>query len=104
MWWRAGHFNTNLFAEHSATARRLRATDCHPDAIHWIATTKSLLRRSFLRLPKHADNDAVGITRQEDFLMTIKAIHERRKLHREVQGISAALLPFEADGRVAVAA
>jgi dihydrodipicolinate synthase/N-acetylneuraminate lyase len=45
-----------------------------------------------------------GMTRQEDFLMTIKAIHERRKLHREVQGISAALLPFEADGRVAVAA
>src|SRR5580704_14730884 len=45
-----------------------------------------------------------GMTRQEDFLMTIKAIHERRKLHREVQGISAALLPFETDGRVAVAA
>src|SRR6202790_1292706 len=36
--------------------------------------------------------------------MTIKTIQERRKLHREVQGISAALLPFEADSRVAVAA
>ena len=45
-----------------------------------------------------------GMTRQEDFLTTIKTIYERRKLHREVQGISAALLPFEADGRVAVAA
>src|ERR1700693_3722486 len=45
-----------------------------------------------------------GMRRLEDFLMTIKTIHERRKLHREVQGISAALLPFEADGRVAAAA
>src|SRR5271156_1258754 len=45
-----------------------------------------------------------GVRRQEDFLMTIKTIHQRRKLHREVQGISAALLPFESDGRVAVAA
>lgn len=36
--------------------------------------------------------------------MTIKTIHNGRKLHREVQGISAALLPFEADGRVAIAA
>ena len=45
-----------------------------------------------------------GLRRQEDFLMTIKTIHQRRKLHREVQGISAALLPFESDGRVAVAA
>jgi len=36
--------------------------------------------------------------------MTIKTIVERRKLQREVQGIAAALLPYEADGRVAVAA
>lgn len=36
--------------------------------------------------------------------MTIKTILERRKLQREVQGIAAALLPYEADGRVAVAA
>jgi dihydrodipicolinate synthase/N-acetylneuraminate lyase len=42
--------------------------------------------------------------RLEDLGMTIKTMQERRKLHREVQGISAALLPFEADGRVAVGA
>jgi dihydrodipicolinate synthase/N-acetylneuraminate lyase len=36
--------------------------------------------------------------------MTIKTIVERRKFQREVQGIAAALLPYEADGRVAVAA
>jgi dihydrodipicolinate synthase/N-acetylneuraminate lyase len=36
--------------------------------------------------------------------MTIKTINERRKLHREVQGIAAALLPYEANGQVAVAA
>src|SRR5580692_7411733 len=45
-----------------------------------------------------------GVTGQEDFLMTIKTIDQLRKLHREVQGISAALLPYESDGRVAVAA
>ena len=36
--------------------------------------------------------------------MTLETILERRKLHRRVEGISAALLPFEEDGRVAVAA
>jgi len=36
--------------------------------------------------------------------MTIKTIQERRKLSREVQGIAAALLPYETNGRVAVAA
>jgi len=36
--------------------------------------------------------------------MTIKTINERRKLHREVQGIAAALLPYQANGQVAVAA
>jgi dihydrodipicolinate synthase/N-acetylneuraminate lyase len=35
--------------------------------------------------------------------MTIKAIEDRRKLNREVQGIAAALLPYEANGKVAVA-
>jgi dihydrodipicolinate synthase/N-acetylneuraminate lyase len=42
--------------------------------------------------------------RQEDFKMNIRTIQERRKLQKEVHGIAAALLPFEADGRVAVAA
>jgi 4-hydroxy-tetrahydrodipicolinate synthase len=36
--------------------------------------------------------------------MTIKTIEERRKFQREVQGNAAALLPYEADGRVAVEA
>src|SRR5437868_13625835 len=36
--------------------------------------------------------------------MTIESMMERRKLRRKVQGIAAALLPFEADGTVAVAA
>jgi dihydrodipicolinate synthase/N-acetylneuraminate lyase len=36
--------------------------------------------------------------------MNIESIQQRRKLRREVQGIAAALLPYEADGRVAVAA
>lgn len=36
--------------------------------------------------------------------MNIETIQQRQRLRREVQGISAALLPFEADGRVAVAA
>ena len=36
--------------------------------------------------------------------MTIKIIQERRKLNREVQGIAAALLPYETNGQVAVAA
>jgi dihydrodipicolinate synthase/N-acetylneuraminate lyase len=36
--------------------------------------------------------------------MTIKTIQERRKLHREVQGIAAALLPYETNGQVAVVA
>jgi dihydrodipicolinate synthase/N-acetylneuraminate lyase len=36
--------------------------------------------------------------------MTIKTIQERRKLNREVQGIAAALLPYEENGQVAVAA
>src|SRR5712692_5405551 len=36
--------------------------------------------------------------------MKIESMMEKRKLRREVQGIAAALLPFEADGRVAVEA
>lgn len=36
--------------------------------------------------------------------MTVETVLERRKLRRKVEGISAALLPFEADGRVAVEA
>src|ERR1700728_3973459 len=36
--------------------------------------------------------------------MTIDDLIERRKARRKVQGIAAALLPFEPDGRVAVAA
>ena len=36
--------------------------------------------------------------------MNIEALMERRKLRRSVAGIAAALLPFEADGRVAVEA
>src|SRR5580658_6206446 len=36
--------------------------------------------------------------------MNIETMQQRGKLRREVQGISAALLPYEADGRVAVAA
>src|SRR5258707_1874925 len=34
--------------------------------------------------------------------MNIESMIERRKLRRKVQGIAAALLPFESDGRVAV--
>jgi dihydrodipicolinate synthase/N-acetylneuraminate lyase len=34
--------------------------------------------------------------------MNIESIHERRRLRRKVQGIAAALLPFEADQRIAV--
>jgi dihydrodipicolinate synthase/N-acetylneuraminate lyase len=47
---------------------------------------------------------AAGVPKQEHFKMNIETIQQRRKLRREVQGISAALLPYEADGRVAVAA
>jgi dihydrodipicolinate synthase/N-acetylneuraminate lyase len=36
--------------------------------------------------------------------MTLEQMIERRKLHRKVQGIAAALLPYESDGRVAVEA
>ena len=36
--------------------------------------------------------------------MTTETLLERRKLYRKVEGIAAALLPYEADGRVAVAA
>jgi 4-hydroxy-tetrahydrodipicolinate synthase len=36
--------------------------------------------------------------------MNIEALIERRKLRRKVQGIAAALLPYESDGRVAVEA
>ena len=36
--------------------------------------------------------------------MTIETLVERRRLRRKVQGIAAALLPFESDGRVAVKA
>jgi 4-hydroxy-tetrahydrodipicolinate synthase len=36
--------------------------------------------------------------------MTIESMMERRKLRRRVQGIAAALLPFESDGTVAVEA
>ncbi len=36
--------------------------------------------------------------------MTIETLIERRRLRRKVQGIAAALLPFESDGRVAVKA
>src|SRR6202795_3490313 len=36
--------------------------------------------------------------------MTMETLLERRKLYRKVEGIAAALLPYEADGRVAVAA
>lgn len=36
--------------------------------------------------------------------MTLEAVIERRKLRRKVQGIAAALLPFESDGRIAVEA
>src|SRR6266852_1762054 len=34
--------------------------------------------------------------------MKIDSLMERRKLRRKVQGIAAALLPYESDGRVAV--
>jgi dihydrodipicolinate synthase/N-acetylneuraminate lyase len=34
--------------------------------------------------------------------MNIESISKRRQLRRKVQGIAAALLPFEADGRIAV--
>lgn len=36
--------------------------------------------------------------------MTLESLIERRKLRRKVQGIAAALLPFESDGSVAVEA
>jgi dihydrodipicolinate synthase/N-acetylneuraminate lyase len=36
--------------------------------------------------------------------MTIEALSERRQLRRKVQGIAAALLPFESNGRIAVEA
>ena len=36
--------------------------------------------------------------------MNIESIDQRRRLRRKVQGIAAALLPFEADGRIAVEA
>jgi hypothetical protein len=36
--------------------------------------------------------------------MTIEALSERRQLRRKVQGIAAALLPYEANGRIAVEA
>src|SRR5579859_1058837 len=36
--------------------------------------------------------------------MNIEQLRERRKLRRKVQGIAAALLPYERDGRVAVEA
>jgi dihydrodipicolinate synthase/N-acetylneuraminate lyase len=36
--------------------------------------------------------------------MTITTMQQRRKLHREVHGIAAALLPYEANGRVATVA
>jgi dihydrodipicolinate synthase/N-acetylneuraminate lyase len=36
--------------------------------------------------------------------MNIESIDERRQFRRKVQGIAAALLPFEADGRIAVEA
>jgi dihydrodipicolinate synthase/N-acetylneuraminate lyase len=36
--------------------------------------------------------------------VNIESVIERRKLRRKVQGIAAALLPFESDGRVAVEA
>lgn len=36
--------------------------------------------------------------------MTITTMLQRRKLHREVQGIAAALLPYETNGQVATAA
>jgi dihydrodipicolinate synthase/N-acetylneuraminate lyase len=42
--------------------------------------------------------------RRESPGMTIKTIQERRKLNREVQGIAAALLPYDTNGQVAVAA
>jgi dihydrodipicolinate synthase/N-acetylneuraminate lyase len=34
--------------------------------------------------------------------MTVEAMDKRRRLRRKVQGIAAALLPYEADGKVAV--
>ena len=36
--------------------------------------------------------------------MNLETLSERRKLRRKVQGIAAALLPFESDGRIAVEA
>jgi 4-hydroxy-tetrahydrodipicolinate synthase len=43
-------------------------------------------------------------SRLETFGMTIKTIETQRKLNRDVQGIAAALLPYETNGQVAVAA
>jgi hypothetical protein len=43
-----------------------------------------------------------GKTFQESQGMTIEALIERRKLRRKVQGIAAALLPYESDGRVRI--
>src|SRR5262252_331310 len=36
--------------------------------------------------------------------MTIETIRDRQKLRRKVQGIAAALLPYSADGEIAVEA
>jgi dihydrodipicolinate synthase/N-acetylneuraminate lyase len=53
---------------------------------------------------QNAETQIAEIESAETQAMTIEALIERRQLRRKVQGIAAALLPYESDGRVAVEA
>src|SRR5260370_33290405 len=55
-----------------------------------------------LRDVRAIERDQVETRASGDSRMNMEALMERRKLRRTVQGIAAAVLPFESDGRVAV--
>src|SRR6266545_1032333 len=90
--------SASVSAAPSATAQQLRATDCLPDVTRWMSITRILSWLNCSKLQRNADpSNAFG-----DLRMRIEELIERRKPGRKVQGIAAALLPYDRYGQIAV--
>src|SRR5579871_2273108 len=98
---RALRSNAGVFAGPSAIAPRHHATDYPRVAIHWTNTIRTLILPKNSERLRNAEGDfppnMVGDSR-----MTIDELVDRQQPRRKVQGIAAALLPYEPGGRVAV--
>src|SRR2546421_500886 len=110
--------STSASAEPSAIAPPRPAMVCLRAVILSTATTKfndgrsaqsgkgEAMNRSRAKAPpktrRAQKNPSTSVHSQNPELVDINSLLERRKLRRKVQGIAAALLPYEADGRIAI--